>query len=188
MIATSYAAGLKEFLRESEAQNRALLEGAVDGIITLDERGIIHAFNPAAERIFGYTAEQVIGHNVEMLMPLPYNENHDEYLGHYLRTNETRIIGTIREVEGKRQDGTTLPLELSVSEIVAGQERMFLGILHDISESKRAQEMVRKQQTELAHIMRLSTLSKMASGQFGLLRSASLDTRRNRSSGTTSRC
>jgi two-component system sensor kinase FixL len=111
----------------------AIFDSAVDGIVVIDARGLVEAFNPAAERLFGYAASEVIGRNVTMLMPPPYHEEHDGYLARYLQTGEARIIGIGREVEGRRRDGTTFPLHLSVGEMVVGGERKFSGILHDLS-------------------------------------------------------
>ena len=92
-------------LKEREARLRAVLNTAVDGIVTIDGDGIIESFNPAAERIFGYTADEVMGRNVSMLMPPPHQERHDEYLRNFLRTGKAKIIGTGREVTGRRKGG-----------------------------------------------------------------------------------
>lgn len=130
----------EEALRESEARMRAIFDNAVDGIVTIDEHGIIERFNPAAERMFGYTKAEVIDKNVSMLMPSPYHEAHDGYLAHYLQTGEKRIIGIGREVVGLRKDGTTFPMDLAVSEMRQGEHRMFTGTVRDISERKQAEE------------------------------------------------
>jgi len=132
-------------LRTSEQRWRSVVESAVDGIVVIDSRGHIEAFNPAAERLFGYGEAEVIGRNVNMLMPSPYREEHDGYLSHYLTTGTARIIGSGREVEGRRRDGTTFPLHLSVSEMVVGGERKFTGIVHDLGARVRMEEQLREQ-------------------------------------------
>jgi len=136
-------------LQESEERMRAVFDTAVDGIVTIDERGHIDRFNPAAQRLFGYAEEEVAGHNVTMLMPSPYHEHHDEYIGHYLRTGERRIIGIGREVTGLRKDGTMFPMDLAVAEMHFCGRRMFTGMIRDISERKRAEEALRQSQLEL---------------------------------------
>ena len=127
---------------ESEGRLQAILNTVVDGIITIDERGTVQAVNPAAVRIFGYTAEEMVGENVKMLMPSPYREEHDDYLVNYQQTGEAQIIGIGREVEGKRKDGSSFPLDLAVSEVKSHSDvggRFFTGIVRDISERKRAE-------------------------------------------------
>jgi two-component system sensor kinase FixL len=100
---------LEEQLRASEARWRAVIESAVDGIVVIDSLGCFEAFNPAAERLFGYTEADVLGQNVNILMPSPYHEEHDGYLARYLRTGEQKIIGMGREVTGLRRDGRRSP-------------------------------------------------------------------------------
>jgi len=134
----------QEALATSEARMHALLEVAVDGIISIDEPGAIQTINPAAERLFGYTQGEVIGQNVKILMPSPYLEEHDGYLARYLATGEKRIIGIGREVLGRRKDGTTFPIDLSVAEARLGDERIFVGIIRDITERKRAEQALRE--------------------------------------------
>jgi PAS domain S-box-containing protein len=124
-------------LRDSEERLRAILETAVEGIITIDGRGIIESANPAAEKIFGYPAAEVIGKNVSVLMPSPYREAHDGYLANYFRTGRAKIIGIGREVVGRRKDGTVFPMDLSVSEVRLADRRMFTGFVRDITERKR---------------------------------------------------
>jgi PAS domain S-box-containing protein len=126
----------KGFLRESQERLRAVVETAVDAIITIDEGGLIDSVNPAAERMFGYLATEMIGQNVRMLMPLSYREEHDSYLARYLRTGKKHIIGIGREVRGRRKDGSTFPVYLSVSEFHDRAQRFFSGILHDLSPLK----------------------------------------------------
>ena len=123
-------------------QLKAVIDTVVDGIITIDAKGVIRTFNPAAERIFGYAAAEVIGRNISTLTPEPHRSHHDEYLSHYLTTGERKIIGIGREVEGVRKDGSRFPLELSVSEMNVDSERMFTGIIRDVSERKAAEQRV----------------------------------------------
>lgn len=127
-------------LRDTAARLRGIVDTAVDGIITIDERGIVETINPAGERIFGYPANEVIGHNVSMLMPEPYHSEHDGYLERYRRTGERRIIGIGREVRGRRKDGTEFPMDLAVSAAQMGRRRIFTGLVRDITERKRLEQ------------------------------------------------
>src|SRR5262245_30930686 len=136
-------------LRDSEARSTAILQTAVCGIITIDEGGIIASFNPAAERLFEYTAGEVIGQNVCILMPSPYQEEHDGYLARYLRTGEPHIIGIGREVRARRRNGTTFPIALAVSEVSLDGRRMFTGIVHDLTARVQAEEALRQARDEL---------------------------------------
>lgn len=130
----------EEALAGQSARLAAIVETAVDAIITIDELGTIDSFNPAAERLFGYARDEVLGKNVSRLMPSPYHEEHDGYLAHYLATGEKRVIGLGREVVAQRKDGTTFPMLLAVSEMRVGNRRMFTGIVHDITQRKQAEE------------------------------------------------
>ncbi len=134
----------QDALATSEARMHALLEAAVDGIISVDEQGAIQTINPAAERLFCYTQDEVIRQNVRILMPSPYREEHDGYLARYLATGEKMIIGIGREVLGRRKDGTTFPMDLSVAEARLGDERIFVGIIRDITERKRVEQALRE--------------------------------------------
>jgi two-component system sensor kinase FixL len=136
---------LEDQLGASEARWRAIVASAVDGIIVIDAHGRIEHFNPASERLFGYTGEEVMGRNVDMLMPSPYREEHDRYLARYLATGRAKIIGMGREVEGLRKDGTRFPLHLSVGGITVGGERKFTGILHDLSARVEMEARLREQ-------------------------------------------
>jgi len=130
----SRRAEIGEALRKSEERLRSIVESAVDAIVVIDDRGLIQAFNPSAERLFGYTISEVMGQNVNMLMPSPDHERHDGYLQHYLTTGEHRIIGIGREVTGLKKDGTRFPVHLSVGEMKSEGKRSFTGILHDLSD------------------------------------------------------
>ena len=120
-------------LRESEQRMRAIIETAVDAIVTIDDKGIIESANPAIEKMFGYARAELVGQNIKMLMPDPYRGEHDDYLRNYLRTGHARIIGIGREVTALRKDQTTFPMSLSVSEVALGSRRLFTGMIHDLS-------------------------------------------------------
>ncbi len=135
-------------LDDSRKQNRAILDTVVDGIITIDAHGTVQTMNPAAETIFGYTAAEVSGRNVNMLMPEPYSHEHDGYLQNYLRTGERKVIGIGREVEGRRKDGSVFPMELAVSKMKFQGETMFTGIVRDITERKQGEQALRDSETE----------------------------------------
>ena len=126
-------------LSDTEQRLRAILETAVEGIITIDEHGILESINPAAEKTFGYEAQEVIGKNVSILMPSPYREQHDSYMANYLRTGTAKIIGIGREVVGQRKDGSVFPMDLAVSEVPLADRRLFTGFVRDISERKKAE-------------------------------------------------
>lgn len=136
---------LEDRLRSSEEHWRSIVESAVDAIVVIDARGHIEAFNPAAERLFGYAPADVIGQNVRMLMPAPYREEHAGYLARYMHTGEAKIIGRGREVTGMRRDGTTFPLHLSVGEVSTTGGQKFIGILHDLSDRVRMEAQIREQ-------------------------------------------
>jgi PAS domain S-box-containing protein len=120
---------IESALQESEARMRAILQTAVDAIITIDEHGIIESLNPEAEEMFGYKAAELIGKNVKVLMPSPYREEHDGYIANYCRTGRAKIIGIGREVVAQRKDGSTFPIDLAVSEVRFGDKRV-LGRTH----------------------------------------------------------
>lgn len=124
-------------LRETAERLRAILETAVEAIVTIDEAGIIESANPACERTFGYRAAEIIGCNVSVLMPSPYREQHDGYLANYLGSGKAKIIGIGREVVGQRKDGTIFPMDLSVSEVRLPDRRLFTGVIRDLTVRKR---------------------------------------------------
>jgi two-component system CheB/CheR fusion protein len=130
----------EQALRDREERLQAILNGAVDAIITIDHQGIIQAVNPATEKMFGYAANEMVGQNVRMLMPAPYTQEHDGYVANYLKTGVKKIIGIGREVVAQRDDGTTFPVDLAVNEIP--QLRLFTGIIRDISRRRELEREV----------------------------------------------
>ncbi|MCI4667348.1 MAG: PAS domain S-box protein [Bacteroidia bacterium] len=144
---------LKRKLQDQHLTNEKLLhsiiQNAVDGIITIDERGTIESLNPAAAYLFGYKPEEVYGKNVKILMPEPYHSSHDGYIENYQRTGERKIIGIGREVMGKRKDGSTFPIKLSVSEVIVKDRKIYTGIIHDISSMKEAEQKLKDYAQEL---------------------------------------
>jgi PAS domain S-box-containing protein len=140
----------REELRRAEERMRSVVNHVIDGIITIDEHAAVQSFNPAAERLFGYPASEVVGQNVRVLMPEPYHGGHDGYLADYLRTGQAKVIGLGREVVGRRRDGSTFPMDLAVSEFRLGPNRFFTGIVRDITERKRLEQELRQRVRELA--------------------------------------
>lgn len=148
---------------ENDALFRTLIGTAVDGIMVIDAQGVVQVYNPACERLFGYAPSEALGQNVKMFMPPPYQSEHDDYLRHYLATGEKRIIGIGREVVGRRKDGSTFPMYLSVGEGVVGGARIFVGIIHDISQQQAHDRHIQQLQQELLHVTRLTAMGQMTS-------------------------
>ncbi|MPZ59195.1 MAG: PAS domain S-box protein [Rhizobiales bacterium] len=146
-----------------EAHVQSILDTVPDAMIVIDENGIIRSFSTAAERLFGYSAAEVIGKNIKIMMPSPYRENHDGYLERYLRTGERRIIGIGRVVVGERRDGSTFPMELAVGEMKSSNQRYFTGFIRDLSERQKTEARLQELQSELVHISRLTAMGEMAS-------------------------
>jgi PAS domain S-box-containing protein len=140
---------IEKRLKDSESRVRSVLDNVPDGIITIDEEGIIESFNPSAEAIFGYLAEDVIGRSVNMLMPDPYRSAHGGFMERYAKTGETRIMGKRRELAGQRADGTRFDLDLAVTEMSLDGERLFTGIVRDVSEKKRQSTEIQRFKTTL---------------------------------------
>ncbi len=134
---------------ETASRLKAIFESAIDGIITIDERGMVESMNPAAARLFGYQPEEVIGRSINMLMPEPDKSRHDHYMHNYYRTGVGKIIGIGREVSGLRKDGSVFPFHLSISEVELPNRRIFTGFIHDISELKMSEERLRRYAAEL---------------------------------------
>ena len=149
---------------EIAAELRALFDAAVDAIIVADRSGVIAEFNRAAERLFGYAADDVLGKPLTMLMPEPDRSLHDGYVESYLQTGEAKIIGIGREVRALRADGTTIPIALSVGEIEGGRERRFIGLIRDLSAQRAAEQEAHQLQNRLAHVGRISLMGEMAAG------------------------
>jgi len=148
---------------ERDALLHAIIETSPDGLITIDEAGLILSFNPAAESMFGYQADEVIGRNVKCLMPPPYHDGHDGYMERYLKTGEKRIIGIGRQVAARKKDGSVFPIELGVGEVERGETRRFAGFVRDASARHAAEQSVNELRSELLHVSRLSELGEMAS-------------------------
>ncbi|WP_337184518.1 PAS domain-containing sensor histidine kinase [Shinella sp.] len=136
-------------LAESQARLAAIIDNAVDGIVTIDERGLVLTVNAACTRIFGYAAGEMVGRNVKMLMPEPYHGEHDRYLSSYRRTGEAKIIGIGREVEGRRKDGAIFPLELAVARLDVNGGTIYSGIVRDISGRKASEQALIETNAEL---------------------------------------
>ena len=145
------------------AHMKSILDTIPDAMIVIDERGTMQSFSAAAERLFGYSAAEVLGKNVKMLMPAPYRESHDGYLQRYMNTGERRIIGIGRVVVGERRDGSTFPLELNVGEMKTGNQRFFTGFIRDLTESQKTEARLQELQSELVHVSRLTAMGEMAS-------------------------
>jgi len=162
-------------LRVSEERANAVVENILDGIIRLNEQGIIQATNPATEQIFGYSKEAMIGRNINMLMPEPYHSAHDGYLEKYRKTGQASIIGAGREVEGLRANGSIFPMSLQVVELWLGRERLFLGVVCDITVRKEVERMKSEFLSTVSHELRTpltsirGALSLISSGSLGAL-------------------
>ena len=150
-------------LRRREALLRSILDTVPDALVVIDERGLIQSFSAAAERLFGFFPDEVMGRNVGILMPSPYREAHDSYLARYLSTGERRIIGIGRVVVGRRKDGSTVPMELAVGEVNLPGARLFTGFVRDLTERLERERRLTELQSELIHVSRVSELGQMAS-------------------------
>lgn len=156
--------------KEIEAKTTRLstiINNVVDGIITINARGIVTSFNPAAEKMFGYKHDEVIGKNIKILMPEPHSQHHDGYLKDYLKTGNRQVIGIGREVEGLRKNGKTFPLDLAVSEVNIDNDRHFIGMTRDITERKRVESLQKDFISTVSHELRTPLTS--ISGSLGLI-------------------
>jgi PAS domain S-box-containing protein len=159
-------------LADSEGRVRAIIENIVDGIITIDDRGIIQSINPAASHIFQYPTDQMIGKNVKFLAAEPHRAAHDNYLRNYRATGDSSIIGVGREVEGLRRDGTTFPMQLEIAEIQFQSERLFLGVVRDVSKQKEVDRLKAEFVSTVSHELRTPLTS--IRGSLGMIESGSL--------------
>jgi two-component system sensor kinase FixL len=151
----------REELRRREAVLQSILATVPDALVVIDDHAKVQSFSQAAERLFGYTSAEVVGHNVNMLMPSPYRDEHDGYLQRYLRTGERRIIGISRVVAGQRRDGTRFPMELSIGEVNLPGERLFTGFVRDLTERQNHERRLHELQSELIHVARVNELGQM---------------------------
>lgn len=146
-----------------EAHLRSILDTVPDATVVIDEKGLITSFSAAAVRQFGYTQAEVLNRNVRLLMPEPYHSQHDGYIERYLATGEKRIIGVDRVVVGRRKDGSTFPMKLSVGEMKSAAGRFFTGFIQDLTEREESEARLQELQSELARLARLNELGEMAS-------------------------
>ncbi|WP_255726143.1 PAS domain S-box protein [Microvirga sp. ACRRW] len=153
----------EEALRTREAHLRSILETVPDAMIVIDEQARIQFFSAAAERLFGYKDQEIIGENIKILMPDPYRGQHDGYMHRYLTTGERRIIGIGRVVVGQSKDGSTFPIELAVGEMRSGGQRYFTGFIRDLTERQKTEARLQELQSELVHMSRFTALGEMAS-------------------------
>jgi len=146
-------------MTEKSALLHAIIENAIDGIITIDERGLIESINPAACALFGYSIEEVIGRNISMLMPRPDKDQHDEYIARYQRTGSPHIIGTGRDVNGQKKDGTLFPFRLGVNEVKYSGRTIYAGFIHDLSKEKEAESKILHYASQLEKLVEERTVS-----------------------------
>jgi two-component system sensor kinase FixL len=149
--------------RSREAHLQSILDTVPEAMVVIDENGMMRSFSAAAVRLFGWTADEILGQNVKMLMPSPYRDEHDQYLNRYRTTGERRIIGIGRIVVGERKDGSTFPMELAVGEAKVGRDRFFTGFVRDLTERRVQERRLQELQSELGHVSRLTAMGEMAS-------------------------
>lgn len=175
-IGRTRALHFAKIAQERETRIRAVVDNVGDAIITIDEKGIIESFSPAAEKIFGYFAPEVVGRNINILMPEPNKTEHDTYIKNYLETGEAKIIGIGREVEGVKKDGTEFPLDIAVSEVQLEDRKLFIGTMRDITRRKQAEDELRQSHEELqvAHEELKQTMAKVQGAHKSLVASEKL--------------
>lgn len=139
-----------------------VIETAPDGVIIIDETGIVRSFSPAAQRQFGYKAEEIIGRNIALLMPSPHAEKHDEHIHRYIQTGRKNIIGIGREVIAQKKNGLQFPVELAVGEVIIDGHRLFTGFVRDLTEHRKSEKQIALLQDRLVHVARHSALGELA--------------------------
>jgi two-component system sensor kinase FixL len=150
-------------LEAAEARLQSILQTVPDAMLIIDERGRVESLSATAERLFGYTKSEVVGQNVDMLMASPHHEQHDAYLKRYLATRERRIIGIGRVVIGRRKDGTTFPMHLTVGELQSADRHYFTGFIRDLTDQQLTESRLKELQSEVTHMSRFMALGEMAS-------------------------
>lgn len=155
---------VEEQLADQTLRSQTIVDNAIDGIITIDANGIMQSFNPAAERLFGYSAPEAIGRNVSMLMPDPHRSQHDHYIHRYRQTRDPQIIGKGREVTAIHRDGSPIEIRLAVAEFFLNREQHFVGFIHDITSRKQAERDAQEALDNLAHADRITAMGELASG------------------------
>jgi two-component system sensor kinase FixL len=148
----------------SHAFSDAVVDAVIEAVITIDQSGRVKSFNNAAQRIFGYSPDEVINHNVNMLMPSHEADEHDARLKNYMKSNVSNIMGEGRELEAKRKDGSIFPIHISVNEISHQDDKLFVGLIRDIGAQRLSQDQARKHIEQMAHADRLNSLGEMAAG------------------------
>ncbi len=151
-------------LVQAEAYSKAVVDTAVEAVITLDEHGHVETFNRTAQQLFGYRSDEIKGESITMLMPEVHHEEYEQFVMHYLKTNESQMLGMDHDVTGKRKDGSEFPIHLSISEILNQSEKKYVGLIRDLSLQRAAEKEMREQREQLAHVDRLNTLGEMATG------------------------
>lgn len=161
-------------LAAREAHLQSILDTVPDAMIVIDEAGLVQSFSAAAEHLFHWRSQEVVGRNISILMPEPYRSAHDGYIGRYLTTGESRFIGIGRVVVGERRDGSTFPMELAVGEMVSGEERYFTGFIRDLTEREATERRLQDVQSDLMHVSRLTALGEISVGPGARIEPAAL--------------
>ncbi len=154
---------MKAALQTAEALLHSILQTVPDAMIVIDERGHVESFSATAERLFGYSVDEIVGKNIRQLMPTPQREQHDGYIRRYLDTNERRIIGIGRVVVGQRKDGTTFPMHLTIGELKLADKHYFTGFIRDLTDQQLTEIRLKELQSEVTHMSRFTALGEMAS-------------------------
>jgi PAS domain S-box-containing protein len=147
---------IEKAILEAKNKTDAILQASTNGIVTINEKGIIETFNPAAERIFGYSWDEISGKNVSLLMPEEHADKHNMYIDNYLQTGIKKVIGKRVEVTAKRKNGELFPAEIGISEVFLKEAKLFTAIINDITERRRAEKELKERMEELERFNRLT--------------------------------